>query len=120
MGKKRNPRSNQGPSPEAEASLPSRKTRVFISHAHGGPDQTLALALNRSLARAGHQVFIDTEIEVGADWGATVLDWLAASDFLVLLLSAHSVHSEMVRWCVRRPGSLTICERRKEHLGCSR
>jgi hypothetical protein len=31
------------------------------------------------------------------DWGATILAWLAASDFFVLLLSARSVHSEMVR-----------------------
>jgi hypothetical protein len=53
--------------------------------------------LKDGLVRAGHQVFIDSEIKIGADWGATILDWIAASDFFVLLLSARSVHSEMVR-----------------------
>ena len=80
----------------ADPSPPS-PTRIFISYAHAEPDQALAEALKEGLVQAGHRVYIDTEIKIGADWGATVLDWMAASDFFVLLLSARSVHSEMVR-----------------------
>jgi len=46
-------------------------------------------------------VFIDTEIKLGADWGAAILNSIAASDFVVVLLSAHSVHNEFVREEVR-------------------
>jgi hypothetical protein len=53
--------------------------------------------LKDGLVQAGHHVLIDTEIQTGADWGETILEWLAAADFFVLLLSARSVHSEMVR-----------------------
>ena len=71
--------------------------KLFISYAHGDPDQTLAQALSDGLRRAGHEVFIDTAISLGADWGSMITEKVMASDFLVLLLSARSVHSEMVR-----------------------
>jgi hypothetical protein len=30
--------------------------------------------LKDGLVQAGHQVYIDTDIKIGADWGATILD----------------------------------------------
>jgi hypothetical protein len=96
MGRKRGRHSEKEATSGADPSPPS-PTRIFISYAHAEPDQALAEALKDGLVQAGHRVYIDTEIKIGADWGATILDWMAASDFLVLLLSARSVHSEMVR-----------------------
>ena len=91
--------------------------KLFISYAHGDPDQTLAQALSDGLRRAGHEVFIDTAISLGADWGSMNTEKVMASDFLVLLLSARSVHSEMVP---RRPGSHTRGTRPRGCPGSSR
>jgi TIR domain/AAA-like domain len=96
MSRKRNQQSSKESAPRAELGLLSPRC-IFISYAHGDPDQALARELKDSLVRAGHQVFIDIDIKVGADWGTTILDWIAVSDFFLLLLSARSVHSEMVR-----------------------
>src|SRR5262249_6583170 len=95
-GRKPSRRSKEESAPGVRPSLLGKK-RVFISYSHDDPDQALARDLKDGLVRADHQVFIDTEIKVGADWGTTILEWLAAADFFVLLLSARSVHSEMVR-----------------------
>jgi hypothetical protein len=100
MGRNRNPRLTKESTPSRGSKHPTPK-RIFISYAHAGPAQALARALDGGLRKAGHDVFIDTEIKFGADWGATILNSIAASDFFVVLLSSHSVHSEFVREEVR-------------------
>ena len=60
---------------------------------HADPDRSLAGALRDGLRRAGCEVFTD-EIELGVD--ASERRDLAASGYFILLLSARSVHSEMV------------------------
>jgi nucleoside phosphorylase len=70
--------------------------KLFISYAHNDPDQLLAGALRDGLRRAGCEVFTD-EIELEVD----VSERIAASGYFILLLSARSVHSEMVREEVR-------------------
>ena len=86
--------------PEADPNA-SRPKRIFVSYSHGDPDQSLAQALIHGLGRAGHAVYIDTEIKLGADWGTMIPDWISASDYCVVLLSSRSVHSEYVREEVR-------------------
>jgi hypothetical protein len=100
MGRKRNPRSTKASTSTAESGLPRPKC-IFISYAHAETDRALAQTLKNALLGAGHRVFIDTEIKFGADWGSAILNSIEASDFLVVLLSANSVHSEFVREEVR-------------------
>jgi hypothetical protein len=48
-----------------------------------------------------HQVFIDRTIPVGREWVKSIQTEIAQADFLVLLLSEHSVQSQMVAEEVR-------------------
>ena len=77
--------------------------RFFISYAHGRvDDENLARYLHGKLTGAGHQVFLDIGMKVGTDWAKEIDTWLRASDFLVVLLSERTLHSEMVLAEVRK------------------
>jgi hypothetical protein len=88
------------PQPQAVISKPMR--RLFISYSHKAKsDIDLAAALFRRLEAAGYEVFIDQAITIGTDWAAEIerrIDWC---DALLVLLSAQSVTSEMMRQEVR-------------------
>jgi hypothetical protein len=72
--------------------------KAFISYKREvEPDEALAHRVSRSLQAIGHQVFIDQVIAPGTIWAKRIEDELAGSDWLVILLSEHSVQSEMVR-----------------------
>lgn len=71
--------------------------RIFISYKrHCVPDEAIADELFLALSQR-HYVFIDKSILVGTDWAACVEAKLRECDFLITLLSAQSVNSEMVR-----------------------
>ncbi|MCH8962326.1 MAG: AAA-like domain-containing protein, partial [Bacteroidetes bacterium] len=70
--------------------------RIFISYKRGAaPDDQIAEAIYDALSRR-HDVFIDKLMPVGARWVEQIETELARSDFLIILLSARSIHSEMV------------------------
>ena len=74
---------------------PSR-ARVFISYKrHVEPDEPLARALHQVLS-VHHDVFLDQTTPVGTRWGERIDTELREADFLLVLLSAESVRSEMV------------------------
>ena len=74
---------------------PSR-ARVFISYKrHVEPDEPLARALHQVLS-VHHDVFLDQTTPVGTRWGERIDTALREADFLLVLLSAESVRSEMV------------------------
>ncbi len=73
-----------------------QRPRIFISYKRGGePDDEVAGAIYDALS-SDHDVFIDTMLPIGARWIAQIEAELAQSDFLIVLLSARSIHSEMV------------------------
>ena len=70
--------------------------RIFLSYKRGvEPDEPLALELYEHW-RTTHAVFIDQTMAVGTLWAQRIERELKRSDFLVVFLSADSVHSEMV------------------------
>lgn len=70
--------------------------RVFISYKHEfKPDEDLALEIYRTL-EASYEVFIDRLIPPGTNWVERIEQELSQADFLITLLSANSVASEMV------------------------
>lgn len=72
--------------------------RVFLSYKRNiDPDQTLAGELVAGLSAAGHAVFIDQQLTVGQAWAREIEAHVRESDYLVVLLTAHSSCSEMVR-----------------------
>src|SRR3954451_16344375 len=75
----------------------TRRPRVFISYKRNAPtDEKVAAALFEAFGRR-HEVFIDKAILPGTDWASCIETKLGEADFLVPLLSAQSVNSEMVK-----------------------
>ena len=76
---------------------PISSAQLFISYKRNvDPDESLAMRLCSTLEEAGHRVFIDQKITVGLDWAAEIHRQIAASDFVLVLLSEASIQSEMV------------------------
>ena len=75
--------------------------KVFISYKRNvEPDEPLALRLCEAL-QEHCEVFIDQIMPVGMDWGERIQAELETCDYLISLLSEHSVHSEMVEAEIR-------------------
>jgi hypothetical protein len=89
--------------------------RYFISYRRSAAnDNRLAHFLHDRLRAVGHETFIDVGMPVGTDWSAEIdrrIDWC---DALVVLLSEHSIQSEMVQGEVRR------AHQRRRLDGCPR
>ena len=71
--------------------------RVFISYKHTDPDQGLAQFLLEQLKAAGHDPFMDVEIPPGTRWAEEIERRLKDCELFVVLVSAESVASDMVR-----------------------
>lgn len=71
--------------------------QVFISYAHANPDCDLAGQLTAALEANGLSVFVDSKIRIGQDWSEQIDVELRKSEFFVVLLSAVSIESPMVR-----------------------
>jgi hypothetical protein len=70
--------------------------RVFISYKRDAlPDQEVAVRLYNALSEVADP-FIDQTIEIGSRWAERIEEEVRRADFLVVLLSACSVQSEMV------------------------
>jgi CheY-like chemotaxis protein len=71
--------------------------RVFIAYKRATElDERVALDLYRHLSGLGHRVFIDQTMKIGTDWAALIAEEVRSADYLVPLLSASSVNSEML------------------------
>lgn len=70
--------------------------KIFISYKRNvTPDTPVATAVFESL-RHDHNVFMDTTLQVGEKWAERIQNEIKQSDYLIIFLSEHSVHSEMV------------------------
>lgn len=72
-------------------------SQVFVSYAHVHPDQDLAGYLAAFLEANGFTIFVDTKIRVGQDWVEQIDQQLRNSEYFVVLLSAASTQSDMIR-----------------------
>ena len=78
------------------------KLKFFISYRRSAKDdEEIAHFLHQGLQEHGHEVFIDVAMPVGTDWGDEIGRRIIWCDFFVVLLSAESIHSEMVQGEVR-------------------
>ena len=70
--------------------------KIFISYKWMvEPDMPVATAIYEALRRQ-HDVFIDQIMQVGEKWGERIQNAIKESDYLIILLSEYSVHSELV------------------------
>lgn len=74
----------------------SEQARIFLSYKRQAqPDEDLAWQLYQALSQQ-HDVFIDKNMLIGTRWAEQIEAELRRSDFLLVLLSAQSIQSEMV------------------------
>ncbi len=71
--------------------------KVFISYRHISPDEELAAKLKVFLEGNGLEVFIDSQILVGRRWVEEIDRQLKTSGHFIVLLSAESIRSDMLR-----------------------
>jgi hypothetical protein len=72
-------------------------TRVFVSYKRDmEPDESVAKHIVEALGQT-HAVFFDQTMLVGTPWADKIKSEIKQSDALIVLLSEHSVHSEMVQ-----------------------
>ena len=72
--------------------------RVFRSYKRNvETDSALADEVVAALSAAGHAIFVDKQLRVGQDSAAEIDRRVRQSDYLIVLLTAESVMSEMVR-----------------------
>ena len=77
--------------------------RFFVSYRRrADKDRELASYLVERLERAGHEVFIDLQMPIGTRWVDEIERRIAWCDYIIVLLSEDSIHSEMVQGEVRR------------------
>lgn len=70
--------------------------RIFISYKRDAqPDEPVAMQIFQELSQQ-HEVFIDKTMLVGTRWAERIEAEISQADFLIVLLSAQSIHSEMV------------------------
>jgi class 3 adenylate cyclase len=62
------------------------------------PDHHVLALLERELPRHGYDIFIDRHLQIGVDWATEIERQLAAAEAVIPLLSAASVHSEMLEY----------------------
>ncbi|MUG92060.1 TIR domain-containing protein [Scytonema sp. UIC 10036] len=85
---------------------PTERKHIFISYKRNAdPDEAVAIELYHSLSQH-HEVFIDQRMMVGTRWAECIEKQLRQSDFLIVFLSSHSVHSEMVGLEIQRAHEL--------------
>ena len=76
--------------------MPISKKKIFISYKRNVfPDHQVATQIYEELKNI-HTVFIDQIMMTGTRWAEQIEKELAATDYLIPLLSENSVHSEMV------------------------
>jgi serine/threonine protein kinase len=74
----------------------AKRSRVIISFSRGaGNDERLAEMIAEAIG-ASNEVFLDKMLLVGAKWIERLERELSRADYMVVLLSSESVHSEMV------------------------
>lgn len=88
----------------AESSPAARRSSLRVAllyKRNAQPDEELLQWLERALTASGAEVFIDRHISIGVEWAQELEKQLQGADAVVPLLSASSIHSEMLAFEVR-------------------
>jgi len=72
-------------------------SKCFISYRHTKPDEDLVQFLKKFLGEHDHNVFLDTQIQLGTEWIKEIERQIKSAEFFIVLLSKESILSDMVR-----------------------
>ena len=75
----------------------TQTAKVFISYRNVKTDKELAIAIEKALTQEKLEVFIDYKMLPGTVWSDEIDEKLNASNYFIVLLSAESIESDMVR-----------------------
>jgi class 3 adenylate cyclase len=81
---------------------PAPACRVALLYKRNAqPDEKLLALLETQLAAHGHRVFIDRHMSIGVAWAKEIERQVRGADAVIPLLSAASIHSEMLAYEVQ-------------------
>jgi hypothetical protein len=69
-----------------------RPPPIFISYAR--EDVTKANGISERLSREGFEPWMDSQIRAGVEWERAIKQWMRKSDFILVLLSKHSIEKQ--------------------------
>ena len=75
---------------------------AILCHSDGEADRHVSALLEAELARNGHPVVLDKPTSFGIEWAWQIESKALQADAVVMLLSAESVHSEMMAYELER------------------
>jgi hypothetical protein len=77
----------------------TQSLKIALLYKRGAePDETLLGALEAELRADGNQVFIDRHMSIGVEWAREIEHQVRTADAVIPLLSAASIHSEMLAY----------------------
>ncbi len=71
---------------------------MLLARRQAEPDMRVVAALEQGLSAHGHQVFIDRQATAGLAWARDLEQRVRQADVVIPLLSAASVHDEIIAW----------------------
>ncbi len=85
--------------PALPAALRAQRPRVALLYCRNAePDSQVLALLERELPAHGYDVFVDRHLQVGVEWAREIERQVTAAKAVIPLLSAASVHSEMLEY----------------------
>ena len=79
-----------------QTNINGQRKKIFLSYKrNSSQDEWLVTRLHEELS-ISHDVFIDKKMMLGTKWAEEIEKQICESDFLITLISSHSINSEMV------------------------
>lgn len=95
----------------------TKQTRVAVIYKRdSSPDQDLVGFIEQQLAEQGCEVFIDRYLTMGVDWAREIEARIRSADAVVPLLSADSIHSEMLAFEIESAHEASQLQRGRPRL----
>jgi len=95
----------------------NKQIRVAVIYKRdSSPDQDLVAFIEQQLAENGCEVFIDRYLTMGVDWAREIEARIRSADAVVPLLSADSIHSEMLAFEIESAHEASQLQRGRPRL----
>jgi DNA-binding winged helix-turn-helix (wHTH) protein len=106
------------PAPPAPTPPPLQTTKqvALLYKRHAQPDEHVLQWLETQLTANGYTVFIDRHLTIGVEWAQEIVRQLQHAEAVIPLLSAASVHSEMLAYELQKAHEASQMQQGKPRL----